>query len=118
VKKIDYARLSSDLKAQAESCKQAKLAYKEAQRALDRAPKNRSYQDYLKLSRTIDGARAYAADQSEVMTRLCVFRAHLRGRTHLTPNSVYNEHADGWIEGATNEYTIEVSDEEEQRVAG
>lgn len=117
MKKIDYARLSSDLKAQAESCKQAKLAYKEAQRALDRAPKNQSYQDYLKLSCAIGSARNVSMTESDEMTKLCVFRAHLRGRTHLTPNSAFNDYVEGWIESLTERYTIEVLDED-QRAAG
>jgi hypothetical protein len=112
MKLIAYDRLIEDLKAQALTCKESKLAHKEAQRTVSRVTNasKLSWADYMKLCRPVDTTRAAAAAASEAMTKLCVFRAHLRGRKHLTPNSCWADQVEGWINNLEERYTIEVSD--------
>jgi alkylhydroperoxidase family enzyme len=90
--KIDMSLLKTHLKNTAADCSTAKQTFKMFQRQ----------KDWKQVGRW----RAEAGALSEHMTKLCVFKAHLRGRTHLTANSVYADLAAGWIAELTPRYQI------------
>jgi hypothetical protein len=90
--KIDVKRLKSHLKNTAAECSTAKNTFKMYQRQ----------KEWVQIEKW----RSECAKLSEHMTKLCVFRAHLRGRTHLTANSFYAEQAAGWIAELEERYAL------------
>jgi len=106
---IDMKRLRTDIKAQAAECSHEKKTYREAQRALSifqRDTKNYTYPQIRALMDPVDGARSKSGYAAEMMTKLCVFKAHLRGRKHLTENSVWADQVDGWIATLEDRYAL------------
>lgn len=109
-------QLKIDIKDAAARCVQAKKAFREAQRALSifrRENKTCTWQEIRVFANTVEAGRSEAAVASEEMTQLCVFRAHLRGRKHLTENSVYAGCVVGWIDELEPRYMVE-----ESKIAG
>jgi hypothetical protein len=90
--KIDMTRLKTHLKNTAAECSTAKQTFKMYQRQKD--------------WKQVNHWRGEVALCSEHMTKLCVFKAHLRGRKHLTENSVYAAEAAGWIAQMESFYGI------------
>lgn len=106
---IDMKQLKTDIKAQAQACVEAKKAFREAQRALSifqRENKTYTWDQIKAFMNPVDRCRSEAAFASEMMTKLCVFKAHLRGRKHLTENSVWNDQVVGWIADLEDRYAL------------
>lgn len=84
--RYDIKLLRSDLKTTAFRCRNAKLKLKEAQRALSLADL-KDHRQYEQLRLAINKSRVEYQAAARLMTKLCIFRADLRGRCHLAPFS-------------------------------
>lgn len=105
MKKIDMKRLKADIKAASQACIDAKKARKEAERAVS-AYTSDSWSERRKLIDASLRTRADVADAKLAVTRLCVFRASLRGKTHLTENSEFACEVAWWIEAGQEKYAL------------
>ena len=104
--KYDIDSLRTALKDTASLCRETKKAVVEAQRALSACPKDATWQERRKLSDTITKARCDAASAALTMTKLCVFRAHLRGRSHLSEKSSLFGFVKEWISELEADYAL------------
>lgn len=110
--KYDIEALKSDTKNAALRCAKAKHRLRETQRVLSgvrHAEKwgAMSYDECMEYVRKVNTSRAEAGDVATAMTKLCVFKAHLRGRTHLSAGSNLLEFVKGWIEELASDYALE-----------
>lgn len=101
-------KLKSDLKSQAELCKKNKTECRAAQRDLSRLSDNpnATWQDARNLANTVGRARGASFAAAWKMTMLCVYRAHLRGRKHLSANSSDAFCEEGFIDAAEEIYGL------------
>ena len=112
--KYDIEMLKLDLKKAAIRCREGKKKLVEAQRALSTAPKDTPYSrgfgdSGLEIRGLVDAiheTRGVAASASLTMTKLCVFRAHLRGRTHLSEGSGLLGFVREWIDELSVDYML------------
>lgn len=100
--RYDIKLLRSDLKTTAFRCRSAKLKLKEAQRTLSLADL-KDHRQYEQLKLAISKSRTEYQAAARVMTKLCIFRADLRGRCHLAP---FSGSGDYDIDRLRNDYLI------------
>lgn len=111
-KTVNIELLKADLRATAEACRDAKQERRSAEQALSawtKANPTAPWQAYMREANKVNTARNVAASLSDDMTWLCVLRAHLRGRTHLTANSVYAPQAEKQIAALLDRYKLKES---------
>jgi len=111
---IDMKKLKQDLKDTAARCAQTKHEFKSAQRAVSvfqstmkQEGKSYTWQELYERMKVVDKLRGAAASASWAMTSLCVFKAHLRGRAHLSANSSLQDQVAGWIAGGFERYSTQ-----------
>lgn len=104
--KYDIDSLKLALKNTAILCRDSKKAVVLAQRALSTCSKDATWDERRKLSTTIDKARGEAHSAALTMTKLCVFRAHLRGRNHLSEKSSLLGFVKEWISDLEADYAL------------
>ena len=104
--KYDIDTLKLDLKKTAIQCRESKARVVEAQRVLSACPKDAGWPERRKLADAISTSRGDAASAALTMTKLCVFRAHLRGRSHLSEGSGLLGFAKEWISELEIDYAL------------
>lgn len=114
--KYDIDSLKADLKNTAIACRESKKAVADAQRAFSACPKDATWQERMKLCDGISKARSAAASASLTMTKLCVFRAHLCGRSHLSAGSSLLGFVKEWISDLEIDYAMDEAPMEEVKV--
>lgn len=105
--KYDVDSLRKNLKDTASLCQETKKAVVEAQRAFSACPKDTTWQERMKLCDGISKTRGAASSAALTMTKLCVFRAHLRGRSHLSAGSNLLGFVKEWISDLEIDYAVE-----------
>ena len=111
-------KLTDDLKATASLCLERKKNAREAQRALSLRPKDLPWKEVQKLINGVSTWRSLAGEASTNMTILCVLRASLRGKKHLSENSSLNEFVEKWIATTTPKYILVEAPAHEVKQAG
>lgn len=96
-KKINVGALREELKATADLCAKSKLAFKEAQRKFSKNAGS---------WREVNACRSAASDSAMTMTRLCVYRAHLRGLKHLSDTAPLAGYAKQWIQETEDDFLV------------
>lgn len=110
--KFDIERLRIDLKAAAEWCSKTKRKAREAQRVLSAVQHQEKHSGEIAGERrrctdAVNATRGDAHGASLAMTKLCVLRAHLRGREHLSSGSSLSAFVKEWIAELEPDYRIE-----------
>lgn len=110
--KIDIERLKADMKQAAEWCSKAKRKAREAQRVLSAVQHQEKHSGEIPGERRrcvdeVNATRGEAHSASLAMTKLCVLRAHLRGREHLSSCSSLGAFVKEWIAELTPDYVSE-----------
>lgn len=105
--KVDVQALKTEIKTTAEACRNTKRALTEKNREWPKVAAMQIWQESTKHSMKIAELAGDLRVLRERMTALCVFRAHLRGRKHLTENSVFTDQVSSWIENLEAEFVIE-----------
>lgn len=96
-KKINVGALREELKATAVLCAKSKTAFKEAQRAFSALPETATWKERQTLSDIVNARRSDADSAALTMTRMCVYRAHLRDRKHLSDTAALAHYVQKWI---------------------
>lgn len=109
--KYDMEALKSDMKEAALDCAKAKHRFREAQRILSavRHQENHSGEipgERVRCVGVVNAARSDVGAAALTMTKLCVFKAHLRGRAHLSAGSSLLPLAKGWITELAPQYVL------------
>lgn len=105
-KKINVGALREELKVTAKLCAKFKAAFREAQRSFSALPATAPWKERQALSDIVNARRSEADSAAMTMTRLCVYRAHLRGRKHLPAGAALEQHVNDWIAETEDDFLI------------